>query len=318
MENGLVITFLQVEGISVLRINLRRMEIFQRVYENNSVSDAARVLNITQPSVSRMLKEFEKDLGFKLFELYRGRIHSTPEADRLHRESSPVFKQVEHVSRIAEQLKGGHEELIRVSVDSYFCFDVLPKVALRFSREFPQIDLQLSIRSLPDQRSALARGEIDLGIAAIDDPELGFGQKPLGDGVFVCLVPEDSRLADANVVRAKDLTQRGRVKWEGGGLPVNTLLENILSDFDNENSIKTSSMQLAARIASLDQEVVAVDLFTAINSSQGSVIKPFETCLNFKIGCEYLETRPLSKFQNIFLNYFGESLAGFMKAHNVY
>ena len=48
-------------------MNLRHIEVFHAVYVNGSVSGAARALNVSQPSVSKMLRHAESLLGFQLF-----------------------------------------------------------------------------------------------------------------------------------------------------------------------------------------------------------------------------------------------------------
>ena len=53
-------------------MNLRHIEIFHAVYVNGSVSAAARALNVSQPSVSKMLRHAESLLGFNLFQRTNG------------------------------------------------------------------------------------------------------------------------------------------------------------------------------------------------------------------------------------------------------
>jgi DNA-binding transcriptional LysR family regulator len=300
------------------RINLRRLEIFRSVYEQGSVSGAARALNITQPSVSRMLKDFELDLGFKLFELDRGKMRPTPEADHLHRESVPVFEHVDHVSRVAEQLKGGQEGLLRVDTTSFLGAEILPKAALRFADAYPQVQLRLGTKSLMDQRAAVVRGEIDLGIATITEPEPGISQESLGEGVFVCLVPEDHELADASVITSEDLMQHRRVTGGEGGPLMDVLMNHTDLAFEREKPIVVNSPLLSVRLSSLDHSIMLTDLFTAVSCKEGNIIKPFEKCIRFNIQVQYLNIRPLSHMQRVFLEYFEETLAEFVKVHDVY
>ena len=53
-------------------MNLRHIEIFDAIYVNGSVSAAARALNVSQPSVSKMLRHAESLLGFHLFQHTNG------------------------------------------------------------------------------------------------------------------------------------------------------------------------------------------------------------------------------------------------------
>ena len=48
-------------------LSSKQIEIFYQVYKNNSVTTAAQILSISQPSVSKTLKIIEKNIGYKLF-----------------------------------------------------------------------------------------------------------------------------------------------------------------------------------------------------------------------------------------------------------
>src|SRR3546814_16410960 len=90
-------------------MNLRHMEIFRAIYHAKSVSGAARILGISQPSVSRMLHYLEYRLGYKLFRLRKGRIVPTHEAEQMISEIDGVFEAVGRVDRIASDIREGTE-----------------------------------------------------------------------------------------------------------------------------------------------------------------------------------------------------------------
>lgn len=58
-------------------VNLRHIEIFHAVMTAGNLTEAARLLHTSQPTVSRELARFEKVLGLTLFERTRGRLHPT-------------------------------------------------------------------------------------------------------------------------------------------------------------------------------------------------------------------------------------------------
>src|SRR3546814_17373425 len=60
----------------------RMMEAFNAVMEAGSVSAAARCLGVSQPAVSRLLKQFEDDLGFPLFHRAQGKLKTGSAACR--------------------------------------------------------------------------------------------------------------------------------------------------------------------------------------------------------------------------------------------
>ena len=55
-------------------MRLRHIEVFNAVMQTGSVSAAARLINVTQPAVSRTLQHAELQMGFALFQRARGRL----------------------------------------------------------------------------------------------------------------------------------------------------------------------------------------------------------------------------------------------------
>lgn len=66
-------------------MRLRHIEVFNAVMLTGSVSAAARLMNVTQPAVSRILAHAELQLGFALFHRLKGRLVPTTEAQTLSR-----------------------------------------------------------------------------------------------------------------------------------------------------------------------------------------------------------------------------------------
>src|SRR3546814_1206589 len=83
----------------------RMMEAFNAVMEAGSVSAAARCLGVSQPAVSRLLKQFEDDLGFPLFHRAKGKLTPTPEAHRLSVDVGNALDGIDRVRRSAEDVR---------------------------------------------------------------------------------------------------------------------------------------------------------------------------------------------------------------------
>ena len=83
-------------------MRLRHIEVFNAVMVTGSVSGAARLINITQPAVSRTLKHAELQLGFPLFERAGGRLVATAEARSLFPLVEKLFSDLDEVRRLAQ------------------------------------------------------------------------------------------------------------------------------------------------------------------------------------------------------------------------
>ena len=99
-------------------MNLRQCEIFRAVMTTSSITEAADRLGITQPAVSKMLAQIERDLGFPLFLRERRRLVPTPEAQALFKEVERAFLGLEHLTRFARDLKERYGERVMEQIAS--------------------------------------------------------------------------------------------------------------------------------------------------------------------------------------------------------
>lgn len=91
-------------------MRLRHIEVFNAVMLTGSVSAAARLINVTQPAVSRILSHAELQLGFALFHRHKGRLVPTREAQTLFPHIERLFTQLDEVQRLAGSLRGRQRE----------------------------------------------------------------------------------------------------------------------------------------------------------------------------------------------------------------
>ena len=86
-------------------VNLRHIEIFHAVMTTGNLTEAARMLHTSQPTVSRELARFEKVLGLKLFERTRGRLQPTVQGLRLFEEVQRSWYGLDRIVSAAESLR---------------------------------------------------------------------------------------------------------------------------------------------------------------------------------------------------------------------
>ncbi len=86
-------------------VNLRHIEIFHAVMTAGNLTEAARLLHTSQPTVSRELARFEKVLGLTLFERTRGRLHPTVQGLRLFEEVQRSRYGLDRIVSAAESLR---------------------------------------------------------------------------------------------------------------------------------------------------------------------------------------------------------------------
>jgi DNA-binding transcriptional LysR family regulator len=92
-------------------MNLKRLQGFHAVIESGSVTNAAQRLHMTQPALSRIIRDLEEELGLALFIRQHQRLVPTAEARVFFREAERALAAVDQIVDIARDirtLQGAH------------------------------------------------------------------------------------------------------------------------------------------------------------------------------------------------------------------
>ncbi|MET1255257.1 LysR family transcriptional regulator [Aliikangiella maris] len=119
-------------------MRLCHIEIFNAVYTTGSVSSAAKMLNITQPTASKILKHAESQLGFLLFERIKGRLVPTEEAKVLFSETRNIYKQISSLKRTSRNLSRPEMGCIKIATVPAIGIELLPKAIIEFKKNSPR------------------------------------------------------------------------------------------------------------------------------------------------------------------------------------
>lgn len=122
--------------------------VFDAAARNGSFTAAAAELNVTQPAVSRMLRQFEEHLGVRLFDRTAGRAVLTEEGELLYRRVLEGFRSIEGgLVEIERRRKG--TETVTLSVSSGFTTHWMMPRFDKLQRQFPHVDLRFQLTAGP-------------------------------------------------------------------------------------------------------------------------------------------------------------------------
>lgn len=288
-------------GRKILR--LRQIEIFHAVYVNGSISGAARALGISQPSVSKMLRHAEDQVGFPLFNLVRGRLIPTDEAHALFREVGDVFDRLNALQRTASnlrQLGGGH---IRLGVVPSIGLSVAPEAIAGFRRAHPNVSFDVQTLHHQDLVGALQARECDLAIAYDPPAHPRLSVETLAEGELAILfrkgsVPATSQRLPLSVLEGANLIDLS-VSGPLGDLFAAAAVRQGISF---RASVSVQTFYVAAALVQNGAGITVVDEFTAHAwPSPDLDFRLVEPPLRFAVSCVFLEERPLSKIARRFV-----------------
>lgn len=171
------------------------MEVFHAIMRAGSVTGAARMLNITQPAISTVLRHCESQLRVRLFDRVGGRLQPTPEANAIFPDIANIFQRVDTVTRMTQDLIGGRLGHITVAATFSAANGPLAAAVAGFIAARPAV--KIAIHALPSMQviDRVARREVDFGLAFAPFHDPAVEAELLAASDIACILPADHPLA---------------------------------------------------------------------------------------------------------------------------
>jgi len=265
-------------------INLRQIEVFYAIMRAGSITEAARVLNVTQPAVSAALKQLEARLRMKLFDRAGGRLQPTPEAKALLPDVAEIFGRLGAVERFSANLAGGVRGVLSIAASQPLCDGFVAKAVATFITKHPEVKVSLISLATPMVLDRVANREADLGICyePIVSPAVQVSE--IGRFQIGCILPARHPLAKKKAIRVHDLAAYPIVTY----LPQTLLRPYIDRAFSDKSaaprlSVGTSTSATAIMLTQHGAGVAVVEtgLFSA-RPVPGLVMRPLEPRIELK------------------------------------
>lgn len=141
-----------------------RLKVFQSVAKNLSFTKAANELFISQPAITKHIKELESEFGIKLFDRVGTKIAMTQAGIILLSYTEQICTLHNEAKFVISQLKGNVEGNLRVGASTTIAQYVIPLALAKFHERFPEIKLSLVNGNTEYIEEQLLKNEIDIGI----------------------------------------------------------------------------------------------------------------------------------------------------------
>lgn len=148
-----------------MSMDVKLLEAFRAVIDQQSVTGAARVLGLTQPAVSAQVARLEAQVGFELFERVGGRLKLTERGRRFDEEVRTVLGSIRRLGDVAASIRTGDTERLTVASHPGASIALMPRVVARLRRRRPQARLRMINRTSENVCAIFEAGGADVGIA---------------------------------------------------------------------------------------------------------------------------------------------------------
>ncbi|HRL21809.1 LysR substrate-binding domain-containing protein [Alcaligenes sp. SDU_A2] len=236
------------------------MEIFDAICRGGSLTEAARLLHISQPAASKLLATAEMQLGFRLFERVRGRLVPTREAGILAPHVARLHQELGDVGRLARNLRFHHQGLWRIGSSPAFGLELLPMALSRCRQAHPAMSFELRTHHSGELLQALETRDLDMVLTFDQREHPGLQRQVLAATQLVHVVPQGT----APLRSWDDMAQRTFIALDAQD-PVGAMVERLLDahilDFAPVMRVQTHYVACALVLQGAGEALV--DLVTA-------------------------------------------------------
>jgi DNA-binding transcriptional LysR family regulator len=279
------------------RFRLNHLEVFWAVMRTGSQREAAGLLGLSQPAISKLLRHVEDQVGMPLFHRTKGRLLPTPEARMLFESVDDIFGRVDAAERLARDLKRRFSgQLTIVSVPG-LSTSFVPETVGRFLKD--QKDVRVGITGLPTAQviDRVLKKQAHVGLLYGPIEATAAETAVLAEAHIVCALPEGHRLAERPVLTPEDLTDEPIIS--AAFMPVwGQLVERAFESAGLTRNIvaNCANSDLAFRMAAEGVGIAVVPMSPARRDApRVAVLRRFSPSIVLPVLLVYNRNEPLSQ-----------------------
>ncbi|MDB5947114.1 MAG: ywbI [Ramlibacter sp.] len=196
-------------------LDLRRLRFFVEVVRQGGFSQAAKVVFATQPTVSKAIKQLEDELGGPLLERIGHRSKLTAAGQIVYDRALGLLAAGQDLVTELEELRGLRRGTLSIGFPRLGSSALFGSAFATFRRDYPAIDVNLTVHDAGRLEELLRTGELDL--AALIQPIAGeFEWQDVRSDPLVVLLPRDHPLAAQKTVKLANLADIPFILSEDG------------------------------------------------------------------------------------------------------
>ncbi|MBL8707281.1 MAG: LysR family transcriptional regulator [Rhodospirillales bacterium] len=292
-------------------LNQRQIEAFRAVMMAGGITSAARILNVTQPAVSRLIRDLQLAMRLKLFERQGTRILPTSEALSLYQEVERSFVGLDRIVQAATDLHARRAGTLRIAAYPALATSFLPYVVAKFLKDRPKLHVSvmgLGSRIVLDQ---VASGQCDIGFASDVFEYPSVVSVSIKQSSAVAVVPAGHPLARKSVLKPRDFRDQPFITL-GQFTLMRHRIDHAFSAHrvQRQVHVETQLTEIACGLVAAGVGVSIVDPLMAEEfKNRGVVARPFSPRIDVEFAAMHQAQRNLSGVAAEFIDMFRQELA---------
>lgn len=202
-------------------MEFRVLQYFLAVTREGNISAAAQSLNLSQPSLSRQLKDLEDELCARLFIRGNRHIELTEEGLILRKRAGEIMQLVELTESEISEVKNNISGTLSIGAGESLSMHRITEVFRRLKENYPDIRLNVVSGDTEDLQDRLDRGLLDFALIFTDFDRNTYHHLTLEEKeIFGVIMRRDDALAEKEYITVKDLYDKPLIVSRANGLDI--------------------------------------------------------------------------------------------------
>ena len=236
-------------------MELRHLRYFVAAAEAQNVSRAALKLHVSQPALSRQIRDLEEDLGFSLFERSAKSVRLTAAGKTFLTEARAVLQRAEEAVSRTRAMANGERSELHVGYAPSPTARILPAILRAFQSQFPKVRVKLHDLSTEEMLAGIREGKLELAILVRPARSTlrGLRFEELARDTMCLAVPPDHALARRRFATLAQVAQERLVAFSRTDFPeYHEYLETLFVPTKSEPRIAEEHDSAASLIAAVE------------------------------------------------------------------
>ncbi len=190
---------------SLLYASLNSLIVFHEVAKHKSFSKAAEELFISQPAVTKHIKELERKVGMGLIQRRRGGFSLTEAGKILFKYTHKISSHLMDIENLLENLKKDHQGILKIGTTESYSKGLMPKLLSGFQASCPFMKIALDVGNSEEIEKSLLVYKNDLVLIAVTKKTSRFESIPFLKEELVLIVSPNHPLVKRKTVSLKEL-----------------------------------------------------------------------------------------------------------------
>ncbi|WP_298539253.1 LysR family transcriptional regulator [uncultured Aquimarina sp.] len=265
------------------QLELRHFTYFLAVAEELHFRKAAERLFISQPGLSRQIKQMEEIIGAELFIRNKRNVSLTVAGEYLKKEIAYIFNHIDFTIKQTALIDKGSEGEVRIGFLGSAIQTVIPELLVKVDKNYPKIQFSLEEMSNYDQVKAIVSDELDIGFVRLARVPDGVCIKAVQTDTFSLVLPKNHVLNKENFKSVAQVAKEHFILFSSDYSSI--YFDKIMSICEDKGFTPIVS----------HKSVHAQTIFRLVESGLGVAIVPTSLQYGFDLDVKFLEIPKISQ-----------------------